>query len=146
MRPLLRWRGPCFGPAIGAFVAAVVLGGYWGSSHGHATELEGTTSPPVVNQIYADLQPHDVARASEAVQKALEHQPSGGELRWRNEQTGTGGLVRPLRTFKAAEGYYCRVFVEAIVTTRQERSAERLACRDKSGRWRDAALSKAPPA
>ena len=146
MSPRRRWRGRLFGPGTGVFVAAVALFVGWEPWPSHAADRKDTPSSSNSGEFYADLQPLDVARASEAVQQALEHQPSGGELHWRNEQTGTGGLVRPLRTFKAAEGYFCREFVEAIVTTGQERSAERLACRDKSGRWRAAELSKAPPA
>jgi len=145
MSPWRRLHGRQPWPRTTVFATAVVIS-VWGPSPGHAAGHEAIASPPSATQIYAGLEPSNAARASEAVQKALEHQPSGGELRWRNEQTGASGLVRPLRTFKAAEGYFCRVFLEEVVKGQEERSSERLACRDKAGRWRDAELSKAPPA
>lgn len=100
----------------------------------------GTDRSPV---LYGGLGDAEIALAEAAVQEALENNPSRHPASWRSEVTGRAGTVTPVRTFRAAEGFFCREFEETVVSPNETRSAVRLACRARDGRWRPASLARA---
>lgn len=70
-----------------------------------------------------------------AFKAALDTQVSGGSVTWQNPASGSRGSVTPLRTFKTADGRWCREYrqeVEAATVTDRRIG---IACRDADG-WR----------
>jgi hypothetical protein len=86
--------------------------------------------PLVKEGYYRGLFEAEREEAKDAVQSALEKQPSGQILQWQSDNELVSGSVRIKRTFKAVEGYYCREFEERIDPPRdQVRRRIRVACR-----------------
>ncbi|MCB2101230.1 MAG: hypothetical protein KDE22_10200 [Rhodobacterales bacterium] len=83
----------------------------------------------------ADLAPAHRAAWSDTVQRVLETHPSGHDGAWR----GPGpwrATVRPLKTFRAKAGPYCRTYRVDMVTPDRLAPALETACRDDAGVWR----------
>lgn len=76
-----------------------------------------------------------LARRDAAMQAALENVPSGRDIGWRDPDGDTTGRVRPIRTFKAASGIFCREFEEDTVTPQRFDRNRRIACRQSEGIW-----------
>ncbi len=75
--------------------------------------------------------------ASAALQNALERNPSKTTEVWANEESGNSGSVAPLRTYRTAEGYYCRKFrVTVFSVNNGQASALGTACRDRDEIWK----------
>jgi len=92
---------------------------------------------PLVNRV-------DDVYAERSAQLAMEYSQDGAVRGWTNPETGTGGAIRPTRTFQQADGGYCREFALSI-EVRQKPGAEakgtadaagRFACRLPNGRWK----------
>jgi surface antigen len=87
--------------------------------------------------VYDGLDTADITAATAAVQETLETYLSHVPRRWRNPHTGTSGEVMPLRTFRVADGRYCREYLETVMpaggTAARQRST---ACRGGEGLWR----------
>jgi hypothetical protein len=70
------------------------------------------------------------------INQVLEREPTGAEVEWRNEATGSGGVIRVLKTYFPSSDAPCRDYER---TTRQPDGTEKLVrgtgCRDASGRW-----------
>ena len=71
-----------------------------------------------------------------AVGQALEHEISGSVLPWKNPESGSEGQVMPVRSFRSAEGQWCREYVAQgqVGILWDERRA--IACREGEGVWR----------
>lgn len=76
-----------------------------------------------------------LARRDAAMQAALENVPSGRDIGWRDSDGATTGRVRPIRTFKAANGSFCREFEEDTATPQRFDRNRRIACRQAEGIW-----------
>ena len=74
---------------------------------------------------------------AEAVTQALERQVSGAALEWRNPQSGNRGAVTPVRTFRNADGQWCREYAETTTLGERVETWHGIACRDTGGSWRD---------
>jgi len=74
-------------------------------------------------------------RREAAMQAALESLPSGKDASWRDPSSGLAGKVRPVRTFKAGNGRFCREFEEDTASAERFDRDRRLACRDPAGEW-----------
>lgn len=74
-------------------------------------------------------------RREAAMQAALESLPSGKDASWRDPASGVTGKVRPVRTFKAGNGRFCREFEEDTASAERFDRNRRLACRDPAGEW-----------
>ena len=46
--------------------------------------------------------------------EALDKQVSGQSVAWRNPDTGSNGTITPVRTFRAADGRWCRQYEERL--------------------------------
>lgn len=79
----------------------------------------------------------DVPYLQARINLALEREPTGAEVEWRNEETGNSGVIRVLRTYFPSPKAPCREYER---TTRQPTGSDTLVrgtgCRDASGRWR----------
>jgi surface antigen len=74
-----------------------------------------------------------------ALKLALEKHVSGSPARWRNPDSGSTGMVEPVRTFKIATGQWCREYANAVEFRgwRERRTTQRgIACREPDGTWR----------
>lgn len=92
--------------------------------------------PEVVPAAYAQLEASDVATAAAAVQHALEEALSYDSRRWRSGSSGASGVVTPLRTFRVADGRYCRDFLEIVFAGgRPPATRTSTACRGPEGYW-----------
>lgn len=70
---------------------------------------------------------------------ALETRVSGKPATWRNPDSGSYGTVEPVRTFRAANGQWCREYIQtADLAAELFQPARRraIACRDPDGQWR----------
>jgi surface antigen len=74
---------------------------------------------------------------AEAVTQALERQVSGAAFEWRNPRSGSRGAVTPVRTFRNADGQWCREYIETATIGERDESWRGIACRDTAGAWRE---------
>ncbi|MBN9673220.1 hypothetical protein JF539_22875 [Labrenzia aggregata] len=78
----------------------------------------------------------DRSIAKKNLQHALEKSLSGNAMRWQNPASGASGSVTPLRTWKTAQGTYCRAYLERITfSSGKSLSREGIACRTSSAVW-----------
>ena len=83
-----------------------------------------------------NLTEEDIRLANATVQNTLEHSLSDRTHLWRNGGSGNSGTITAKRTYRAKEGFYCRVYEETLtVGSRTERYVG-TACRDKDGSWK----------
>ncbi len=69
------------------------------------------------------------------VQRALESEPTGKEMSWKNPDTGNQYTVKPTRTYQKA-GQPCREYrTEALIGGKQE-TVYGKACRQADGSWK----------
>jgi len=85
--------------------------------------------------LYASLSPPEKILVQEALQQALETQPSREISRWASQDSGASGFITPLRTFKIETGHYCRQFMEAVAKQGDLASGIQTACRADDGQW-----------
>lgn len=131
VRPLAWPSRPLFAALAASFVILVVgLGGAM-----IYTERQ-------VEQRLASL---EAARAADraliqsAIATALEEHLSGVPAAWHNPQTGSRGRVEPIRTFRNANGQWCREYVlnAELVSNAGGREVRRaVACREENGQWK----------
>jgi hypothetical protein len=78
----------------------------------------------------------DIPYLQVRINQVLESEPTGAEIEWRNEATGSAGVIRVLKTYFPSPGAPCRDYER---TTRRPGGGEELVhgtgCRDASGRW-----------
>lgn len=95
--------------------------------------------------LFHDIADQELPAAEQAVQSALESQPSGTTAEWRGSN-GAHLEVTPLRTFKIATGHFCRDYRVIVQSVGLTRAAARTACRTEEGLWLEVkpATSAAP--
>ena len=77
----------------------------------------------------------DALYASQAQYQALEYQPAGAAVPWRNPDTGHAGSVQPLATWQTPSGSYCREFTHVVYVGSHPEKAHGRACRQPDGSW-----------
>jgi surface antigen len=82
------------------------------------------------------LTSEDTKRAERAAVVAFEGTPSGQTTIWRNPENGHWGTLTPSRTYRDAEGRYCRDFRQTVTIGGQEHQGNGSACRETGGAWR----------
>lgn len=120
-----RWLVPA---AVAASVAVIALGlggGYFVA--GARLDSERAT--------LASLRLEDHKAFELAVQDALEKQVSGKSISWQNPSSGHGGTVTPIRTFKSADGQWCREYAYESQSEAGTETLRAVACRAGEGRW-----------
>ena len=82
------------------------------------------------------LPPSDKSIADQNLQTALEKSLSGRSVRWQNPDSGTTGSVTPLKTWKTADGVFCRAYREDFqLTSGRTVSRDGVACRTGEAVW-----------
>jgi surface antigen len=85
--------------------------------------------------LHAALAPDDLRAAAGTMQLALETEPDGAGLSWRNPGSGHGGAVRPVATFVSDAGQFCRRYEETLEVGAETATFDQEACRDPNGHW-----------
>jgi surface antigen len=62
-------------------------------------------------------------------------QPTGRQVAWRNPDSGHSGALRPLRSWRDADGRPCRELERRVEIEGQRETATATACRDRDGVW-----------
>lgn len=122
------------GTVIGA-VAGGVIGNQFGSGSGRilATAAGAVVGGLIGSSIGKDLDEADRQAAIEAEYRALEYEE---EARWRNEESGNYGYIKPRRSFRRS-GADCREY-EHTVYIEGEPDPQIMvgtACRNRDGTW-----------
>lgn len=83
--------------------------------------------------------PHGVADArglEQASRQALESQPVGGAVTWRDTHTGVVATITPAMVYRDGDGRWCRPYSLTLAVNDTRHPATRhIACRDANGRW-----------
>ena len=129
--------------SIGVMSAVLITGAAWlsacqVSAPGESLQSGGGKITGGTD-IYAQVGQGDWKKLWNARQKALETSVSGKSVSWSNPKTGMGGLAVPVKTWKTAEGVYCRSYNEKIWNSNgQRQSRTATACRDRDKIWKRA--------
>ena len=76
-----------------------------------------------------------------ALNEALEKRLSGVAVDWHNQASGSSGAVTPVRTFRNADGRWCREYLEEASIGGTLDSRRAIACREGDGQWRTRLLA-----
>lgn len=115
---------------------ALVLGEYYDRAKQRNRVIK---SPPILGELITlpdePFAERDRMLQERATAAALSVAPAGIETRWHNAETGLGGTITPLYTYRNGRRQYCRTFEEAVIADdiHVERKAE--ACRRPDGPW-----------
>lgn len=121
-------------------VAGAVVGGVIGNQFGHgAGRALATVGGAVVggligNSIGKDLDEEDRRQAMEAEYAALEEE-NEQPRRWRNEQSGHYGYIKPRRTYRNA-GLRCREYEHTVYVDGRPETMVGKACKQSDGTWK----------
>jgi surface antigen len=77
----------------------------------------------------------DRAAYERTAQKGLEESSDGQVVDWQNPETGNSGIFRPIRSFRLADGRYCRQYRTTVSFDKTVRSGNGMACRNANGQW-----------
>ncbi len=122
--------------AVGA-----ALGGYIGSQFGHGlwnTALiavgaaGGAAGGYVVGR---KLEESDMVFYKNLTDTELADANKGSVLNWSNPETGNSGIIRPVRTFKVADGRVCKGYRSTVAFADIVQSGAGTACQTADGSW-----------
>lgn len=99
--------------------------GYWLSSE---QQLRGFRQAGV-------LTPLESQTLQRVTNQALETRLSGDSLDWYDTETGRRGVITPVRTFKTAQGRFCREFTDQRLLEGGAQEQRGIACREPQGGW-----------
>ena len=68
-----------------------------------------------------------------ALNTALDTRFSGGSVTWQNPASGSRGSITPLRTFRTANGRWCREYRQELNSAAQSEQQIGMACREADG-------------
>ena len=124
---------------VGAGIGAVAGGAIGYQFGGGITQSLATTAGAILGGAvgYAAgprLWPSDRVAYNQATHRALA-EPDGEIITWSNPETGTGGMVRPTRSFVGPAGAICRQFRTSVAFPTAVESGSGLACRQDNGIW-----------
>lgn len=131
--------GPAGSRQEGGTVVGAVAGGIIGNQFGHGAGRALATAAGVVvggiigSEIGRDMDERDRQAALEAEYRALEEDE---ESRWRNEESGHYGHIKPRRSYKRA-GNVCREYEHTVYIDDEPKTLVGTACRQSDGTWRN---------
>lgn len=86
--------------------------------------------------IGASMKDPDREKLYDTTQGSLENTPIDQTTEWRNPDSGNAGTITPKRTYKTAEGVYCREFQQTVTIAGRVQEAYGKACRQADGTWK----------
>ncbi len=125
------------GTVVGG-VGGALIGSQFGGGTGRLLGVAvGTLAGALIGQeIGKSLDASDRRAMEENAQYALEHDRTEQTSTWRNPDSGHYGSITPTRTYRTAEGRYCREYQQTVVIEGQEQQAYGRACREPDGSWK----------
>ncbi len=125
------------GTVVGG-VGGALIGSQFGGGTGQLVGVAiGTLAGALIGgEIGRSLDANDRRMMEEHAQYALEHNRTDQPSEWRNPDNGHYGTITPRRTYKVAEGEYCREYQQTVVIGGQEQQAYGRACRQPDGSWK----------
>jgi surface antigen len=88
------------------------------------------------NQVGQSLDSADRLAMQKSTNNALERQPSGTAVAWKNPDSGNYGTVIPKPSYKDNSGRYCREFSQSVTVGGKTEQAYGTACRQVDGSWK----------
>jgi surface antigen len=85
--------------------------------------------------LIAPVEPGTVAAIEAELPDVLEHEVSGTTITFHDTLQGVSGSVTPVRTFKNADGSFCRAYEARASDSDATVVSRGIACRDDDGRW-----------
>ena len=131
--PVFAGNNGLLGGIIGATLGAVT-GNQFGKGSGRTAAVIGgaIVGAVVGNNIGQQMSHRDHAQ----VNSVLNTTPSGQVVDWQNPDTGARYSVTPTRTYRTANGTYCRDFTTWGWIDGYEEKLHGTACRQPDGSWR----------
>lgn len=125
--------GTVIGGASGA-----VLGAQVGRGTGRLVGVAiGTLAGALIGrEIGTSLDRADQMAMERNAQYSLEHTRTNESTGWHNPDTGNSGAITPKRTYRTAEGHYCREYQQTVIIGGREQQAYGTACRQPDGSWK----------
>ncbi len=77
----------------------------------------------------------DRAAYERTAQKGLKESTDGQVVDWQSPDTGNSGIFRPIRSFRLADGRYCRQYRTTVSFDKTVHSGNGMACRNANGQW-----------
>lgn len=124
--------GTLLGAALGGLLGSQIGGGTGNKIAIGAGALAGGLLGNHVGQALSCAEQEEHGATA---QKALEYDRSGTTASWNNPDTGNAGTITPTRTYKRANGQYCREFTQTISVDGELQEAKGTACRQSDGTW-----------
>lgn len=127
--------GRCNRAVVGTVVGGVV-GGIIGNKVAHDRDKNlGTVAGVLIGAIVGNKIGRNMDNAdANCTNQALERAPDGQVVRWKNPDTGYLYAVTPYKTYKRADGRYCRDYKAEVIGNKTNRYKE-TACRNEKGVW-----------
>ncbi len=97
--------------------------------------IGGLLGAALGNSVGASLDRADMNYYERASYKALETQPAGQPLPWKNPQSGNYGSITPQAPYKNTDGQYCREYTQSLTVGGKVQSGYGTACRQPDGSW-----------
>lgn len=119
-------------------VAGGVAGAQFGKGSGRvAAGVAGALIGAILgNQVGQSLDRADRLAMERSTNNALERQPSGTAVAWKNPDSGNYGTVTPKPVFQNNGGQYCREFSQSVTVGGKTEEAYGTACRQPDGAWK----------
>ena len=124
--------GTLLGAGAGAVAGTAVTHGKGKIAGGIIGGLLGAA---IGNSVGSSLDRADMNYYDRASQQALESQPAGQSLPWKNPQSGNYGTITPQAPYKNNDGQYCREYTQSINVGGKTQSGYGTACRQPDGSW-----------
>lgn len=128
--------GMLMGAGLG-MVAGGIAGSYFGGGIANKMFIaSGVMAGGVVGAaVGRKLEGSDRALHDRTAGKALAAAGDGETVTWTNPETGSQGMVRPTRSYTAADGKPCREYRASVARAQDVFSGAGLACQQADGRW-----------
>lgn len=117
------WR--ILGPLAASIATAILIGSI-------TLDLAQYRARGAASQVLAE-QARDRQLMAVALNSALDTQLSGSSVTWQNPASGSRGSITPLRTFRTANGRWCREYRQELASAAQSEQRIGIACREADG-------------
>ncbi|MEJ2399646.1 MAG: RT0821/Lpp0805 family surface protein [Gammaproteobacteria bacterium] len=128
--------GRCNREVVGTVVGGVV-GGIIGHNVIHTRDKNLAT---VAGALIGAVVGHQIGRNMDnadvnCTNQVLERAPDGKVVRWKNPNNGYQYSIKPYKSYRRADGHYCRDYI-AVVQGDKTHKYREVACRTDKGVWK----------